>query len=465
MKTSKILLLCVAVICSTLNAGQDNTISAQEYAQRRASIIARLDSTSVAIFSAAEESIRNDDVAYPFHQNSTFYYLTSIKDPRSVLLLLGHPFAISESLNVQAILFLPHSMGRWSQPLPSLEERAKQAGCTSPLEIALDIDSLQSVLNSVLPTVRTLYYTPSLPESFIDRVAQVSYLSWREAKKQLQERFPNLDVQNSVPLVESMRVIKSADEQKLIQKAVDRTISSLTNAMKQCNSGMYEYELKANIDYSMAKAGIEFQAFPAIVAAGKNTVYPHYSGRASRLKNGELVLIDCGAEVEGYSADITRTIPVNGKFTAAQKTLYELVLEARDSGIAAIEPGEQFATIQQTMERVLARGLQKLGILLSPDDISNYTLHSFVHFIGLDVHDVGSYTQPLEPGMVLAIEPAIYISDTTQCAPQYRGLGIRIEDDVLVTGLGCSLLSGISPVTVEEIETVMRKIPQSQPKQ
>ncbi len=448
-----------------MNAGQDNVISPQEYAQRRAAVIARLGSSSAAIFSAAEESIRNDDVAYPFHQNSTFYYLTSIKEPRSVLLLLGHPYAISESLNVQAILFLSHSMGRWSQPLPSLEERAKQAGCLSPLEIVLDIDSLQSVLNAVLPAVRTLYYTPSLPESFIDRVAQISYLSWREAKKQLQERFPNLDVQNSVPLVESLRVIKSVDEQKLMQKAVDRTIAILRSAMKQCSPGMYEYELRANIDYSMAKAGIEFQAFPAIVAAGKNTVYPHYSGRTGRLKRGELVLIDCGAEVEGYAADITRTIPVNGKFTAAQKALYELVLEARDSGIARIEPGEQFATIQQTMERVLARGLQKLGILLSPDDISNFTLHSFVHFIGLDVHDVGLYTQPLEPGMALAIEPAIYIPDTTQCPPQYRGFGIRIEDDLVVTELGCSLLSGIAPVTVEEIEAVMRKVPQSQPKQ
>lgn len=461
MKHKYLQVILLSLLPLSLIPGQKVTISPQEFAQRRQAVLAQLDSNSAACFAAAEPLFRNDDVPYPYRQNSSLLYLTGLKEQNAVLFLFADEHVVFDSIRVRQMLFVPQKRSSWLGALPTFEERKQRIGFFSPTEIILPLDSLPSVLANVLPTLRVLYYTPSLQESFTDPVARISYISWREAKKQLEAQFPNLEVRKSSALLENLRSVKSPTEIRLIQEAVDRTIAIHRELMKMCKPGLYEYELQAWLQYTAEKRGIESLAFPPIVATGKNALYPHYSGKNSRLQTGELLLVDCGVENEGYAADLTRTFPVSGKFTPPQKALYELVLSARDSGLAVIQPGETLRSIHARMHRVIAEGLVKLGIISSTEQANTFTLHGFCHFLGLDVHDGGSDTQVLEPGMVFAIEPAVYIPDSPEIPFQYRGIAIRVEDNVVITENGCTLLSALAPTSIEEIEETIKKVSQS----
>lgn len=456
----QLIVYCVGIgilFSSHLWSWQGKSIPLSEYAQRRAAVLAKMESGTAAVFCSAEPMMRNDDVPYPYRQNSTFLYLTGIHQQRAALLLLPDGMYTADSVLVHTVVFLPRGGYSWIGEIPPLDVQKNLYGFTQLTDLVLPYDTLQSVLSAVLPTVRILYYTPSLPETFIDRIANIPYISWREAKKQLQERFPNLEVRSASDLIQQLRVVKSYSEIQLIQEAVDRTIAAISDVMRNCRDCQYEYEVERMLEQSLWKSGVRTQAYPPIVATGKNALYPHYEAKTSKLRNGELLLVDCGAEVQGYAADITRTFPVNGKFTLAQKKLYERVLAARDSGIAAIEIGATLNSVHEVMERVLINGMCSLGIEKTPEDARKLILHGFCHFIGLDVHDVGSPKQPLEAGMTVALEPAIYIPDDPRYPAEYRGIGIRVEDNVLVTESGCTVFSALAPTTIEEIEGIMKR--------
>jgi Xaa-Pro aminopeptidase len=241
-----------------------------------------------------------------------------------------------------------------------------------------------------------------------------------------------------------------------LKRAIDITVEAQREAMRSLTPGMHEYEAQALIEYVFARNGSEYPGFPSIVGSGENTVILHYESNRRRTQPGDLVLMDIGAEVHGYTADVTRTVPVSGTFSPEQKAIYEIVLRAQDAGIQASRAGSPFGAPHQAAARVLAAGLAQLGLITSPTDaegLRRFFMHGTSHYLGLDVHDVGAYG-PLEAGTVITVEPGIYIAPAPDIDRKWWNIGVRIEDDVLITA---QLLSGGAPRTVAEIEALMRE--------
>jgi len=311
------------------------------------------------------------------------------------------------------------------------------------------------LLPQILKPINILYYSPSLPDILFDPISNAKFAAVREVRKQLEEQYPNLTVKSSGSLVSDLRSVKSSAELVLMQKAIDATVSGCVEAMKSCEPGMHEYELQSVIEYCYTRCGCEFYGFPSIVGSGPNTLSYHYDANRRQMNSGELVVMDVGAEYHGYSADVTRTIPVNGTFSPAQKEIYELVLTAQNSAIKEVKSNVPMNASGIKALEVLGEGLVKLGIIQDKNEVKKYCPHGISHFVGLDVHDVGS-REKLLPGMVFTIEPGLYIPDSTNCDKKYWGIGIRIEDDVLVTENGCKVLSKAAPRTIEDIEMLMK---------
>jgi len=278
-----------------------------------------------------------------------------------------------------------------------------------------------------------------------------------------EDLFTDLDL-----IVHDMRLLKSAAEQRLMRRAGEITASAHRRAMRACRPGLYEYQLEAELHHEFAMRGARFPAYPAIVGAGPNACVLHYTENSARLKAGDLVLIDAGCEFDFYAADVTRTFPVSGCFSAEQRALYDIVLEAHTAAVAEVRPGNDWHCAHATSVEVITRGLRDLGLLhgelgdlLARSAHRAFYMHRAGHWLGLDVHDVGGYRvgdawRTLEPGMALTVEPGIYIPPGNDAVPRkWRGMGIRIEDDVLVTREGNEVLTGDCPRQAREIEQWM----------
>jgi len=270
-------------------------------------------------------------------------------------------------------------------------------------------------------------------------------------------------------ILHEMRLFKSPEELKLMRRAADVSANAHVKAMQKCKPGLYEYQIEAEIIYNFIQDGLRAVAYPSIVAGGKNACVLHYTENADQLKSGDLLLIDAGAECDHYAADITRTFPVSGRFSEPQKQLYQLVLDAQAAAIAQIKPGLPWHLAHEASVEVLTKGLVALGLLkgkvtklIKDEKYKQFYMHRIGHWLGMDVHDVGDYKldkewRLLEPGMVLTIEPGLYIpADCLTVDEQWRGIGIRIEDDVLVTAEGHEILTGGAPKTIAEIESLMQ---------
>ncbi len=464
--------LVLIVLCISFSVGQSTAgvpytkygiydidrIRPEEYRQRRSMVIAKMDSISIAIFRAQEYANRSGDVDYRFRQNSNFLYFTGCNESNSTLVLIPRGFVMDNGILVKEILFLAPKTKDWTGENLGTEGAREILGFGSEgtQSIALTNDRLNEILVSLLSNTHTLYYTPSLVETLIDPVSDIRFISWRESMKNLQEKYPNLNVKGISTIVGEMRVVKSPAEIELLQKAADATIAAHIEAMKSCEPGMFEYQLQAVVEYCFTQAGAEYTGFPSIIGSGPNTQSYHYDANRRKMQSGELVVIDIGAEYHGYSADITRTIPINGKFTLAQKEIYELVLHAQQAAIDTISPGVMMTDVEKTTMKVIAEGLSRLGIAKDSDDVKKYYPHKISHFIGLDVHD-GRPIGKLIPGMVLTVESGIYIPEGSNCHQKFWNIGIRIEDDVVVTDEGRSVLSAFAPQSVADIETLMKK--------
>jgi Xaa-Pro aminopeptidase len=259
--------------------------------------------------------------------------------------------------------------------------------------------------------------------------------------------------------LDRLRTIKTAEEMVPLKRAIDITVEAQREAMRSLTPGMHEYEAQALIEYVFARNGSQYPGFPSIVGSGENTVILHYESNRRRTQPGDLVLMDIGAEVHGYTADVTRTVPVSGTFSPEQKAIYEIVLRAQNAGIQASRAGSPFGAPHQAAARELAAGLAQLGLITGPTDangLRRFFMHGTSHYLGLDVHDVGAYG-PLEAGTVITVEPGIYIAPAPDIDRKWWNIGVRIEDDVLITAEGPQLLSGGAPRTVAEIEAVMRE--------
>jgi Xaa-Pro aminopeptidase len=251
--------------------------------------------------------------------------------------------------------------------------------------------------------------------------------------------------------------VKSPAELRLLQKAIDATVMAHVEAMKSCQPEMYEYELQAVIEYCFTRNGAAYQGFPTIVGSGPNSCILHYEADRRKMENGDVVVMDIGAEYEGYSADITRTIPVNGTFSPAQREIYEIVLKAQQESIKEFKPGAMPQAPSQKAYDIIAEGLMRLGIIKDKAEARTYYMHGLSHHIGLDVHDPGPYGSPYEPGMILTDEPGIYIPAGSPCDKKYWNIGVRIEDDVLITPEGNTVVTAGAPKTIQEIESLMKK--------
>ncbi|MEY8200252.1 MAG: Xaa-Pro aminopeptidase [Colwellia sp.] len=439
-----------------------------DFKTHRDNFFAKMANNSIAFFPAASEVTRSNDTEYVFCQNKHFYYLTGFNEPDALLVL------IKKNDTKQAILFsLPKDKNHevWHG------RRVGQAqACTKyNFEQSFVLDEMNNLIPQYLNGLSQVYFC------FDDKAINPHVFSWlSQLRSTVRQgaKVPDTLVDAS-PLITELRLIKTNNEIEVMRQA--NFISGLahTRAMQKASIGLFEYQIENEILHEFTRHGARYPAYSTIVAGGDNANILHYTANEDRLVNNELLLIDAGGELSGYAADITRTFPVNGKFTEPQKALYQLILEAKTQVISTIKPGITFATLNNIANKILTKGLLELGIL--PDESSSgdlsqqvkdkackkYFIHGLGHWLGLDVHDVGNYhmndnkeqCRTFEPGMVLTIEPGLYMPlDDMDIAEQWRGIGIRIEDNIVVTKQGHENLTVNSPETITDIETLMGAI-------
>ena len=411
---------------------------------------------SIAILPAAPLLIRNRDVEHGFRQDSDFYYLSGFVEPEAVVVL------VPGRKHAQYILFCRERdkvkeiwNGYRYGPEGAVEHFAA--------DDAFPIDDLEEILPGLMEHCESVYYTIGLNPEF-DKQVMTCVNSLRKGSRggvHAPNEFVSLDY-----LLHDMRLYKSRDEIKLMRTAAKISVQGHINAMKACQPGVYEYQLEAELLYQFNRNGAGW-AYPSIVGGGANSCILHYTENNRPLNDGDMVLIDAGAEYGGYAADITRTFPVNGKYTEAQKEIYDLVLAAQEAAIKVTKPGNHWNDPHNAAVKVMTKGMIELGLLkgklsslIKEGAYSKYYMHRTGHWIGMDVHDVGDYKvddewRLLEPGMALTIEPGLYIPSGSRGAKRWWNIGVRIEDDVLVTKDGCDLLTKGLPRTTEEVEAVM----------
>jgi Xaa-Pro aminopeptidase len=435
-----------------------DNIPKDEYRQRRDSVLQYMVPGSAAVFRANDPCRRNSGLDYGYRQNSDFLYLTGCNESNSTLILVAGGVRIDTLDKVKCILFMREAETRWSGSTLGVEGAEKILGFSDAAEasVVLTNDRLWDVMPEIFKSAHVLYYTPSLPDIVFDPISDRKFVTISEVRKGIEQKYPGLILKDSGVLTHGMRMFKSQAELVLLQKAVFATVEGETEAIKKCAPGIYEYQLEAVLEECFLRSGCEYAGFPSIIGSGPNSLIIHYMKNRRCMNAGELVVIDAGGEYHGYSADITRTVPVSGKFSTAQKDIYGIVLAAQKAEISAMRPGAAIADIDRIGSEVVAEGLVKLGIISDKSERRMYLPHRTIHPVGLDVHD----PMPLDtllPGMVFAVEPGIYIPDTSKCDKKYLGIAVRIEDDVLVTEDGCNVLSDRLPKSISGIENLMKK--------
>jgi len=434
-----------------------------DFSKHRTALLAKMPNNSIALFPAASELTRSNDTEYAFCQNKNFFYLTGFNEPDALLVLLK-----DEQGEGKSILFsLPkdplHEI--WQGRRVGQVKAVQDYGVEQSFEVA-DIDSL-------LPDYLNGKSQVLFGFSDHDFAAQVfNWLKLVKASIRQGAKTPQ-HLADVDPIVADLRLIKTPNELALMRQA--NHISGLAHqrAMQKSQVGKFEYQIEAEILHEFARHGARHPAYASIVAGGDNANILHYTNNDDVLKENELLLIDAGAELAGYAADITRTFPINGKFTAEQKAIYQLVLDAKNLAINAIKPGMSFAKLNEITNAFLTQGLVDLGILqgditelISEKKVKDYFIHGLGHWLGLDVHDVGDYhistdkeqLRAFEEGMVMTIEPGIYIPlSDLNVAEKWRGIGVRIEDNIAVTTTGFENLTVNSPQTIADIESLMRE--------
>ncbi|MYM33669.1 Xaa-Pro aminopeptidase [Duganella sp. FT94W] len=433
------------------------------YAARRARLLSQMAPGAVAVLPTAPEVTRNGDSDYLYRHDSNFYYLTGFTEPEAALVLVA---AVGDTPALSILFCREKNVEReiWE----GLRHGPEAARATFGFDEAHAIDALDDDMAQLLANAPALYY--ALGGALDARVA--GWLSAVRAKSRTGVTAPASTV-DLLPLLDAMRLLKDEHEQAIMRRAADISAQAHIRAMRAARAGIHEYELEAELLYEFRRNGAQAPAYNAIVAAGANACVLHYSANNAPTRDGDLVLIDAGCELDGYASDITRTFPVNGRFSAPQKRLYELVLAAQAAALDAIAPGLPYSGAHEAAVRVLTQGMLDLGLLQGTlDDViadkryTQFYMHGTGHWLGMDVHDVGQYrdvtladkpSRPLQAGMVLTVEPGIYVRPAEGVSEEYWHIGIRIEDDVLVTADGHTILSAAAPKTVADIEQLMQQ--------
>ncbi|MCW2269138.1 MULTISPECIES: Xaa-Pro aminopeptidase [Pseudomonas] len=433
-------------------------IPKSEYARRRKALMAQMEPNSIAILPAAAVAIRNRDVEHVYRQDSDFQYLSGFPEPEAVIAL------IPGREHGEYVLFC-----RERNPERELWDglRAGQEGAIRDFgaDDAFPITDIDDILPGLIEGRDRVYSAMGSNPEFDRHLME--WINVIRSKARLGAQPPNEFVALD-HLLHDMRLYKSATEVKVMREAAEISSRAHVRAMQACRAGLREYSLEAELDYEFRKGGAKMPAYGSIVAAGRNSCILHYQENDALLKDGDLVLIDAGCEIDCYASDITRTFPVSGRFSPEQKAIYELVLKAQEAAFAVIAPGKHWNHAHEATVQVITEGLVELGLLkgkveelIESEAYRAFYMHRAGHWLGMDVHDVGEYKvggqwRVLEPGMALTVEPGIYIgADNQSVAKKWRGIGVRIEDDVVVTKQGCEILTSGVPKAVAEIEALM----------
>lgn len=419
----------------------------------------RMEPDSVAIIASAREATRSNDTHYRYRQDSDFLYLTGFDEPEAIAVI-----APARAEQKYTLFVRPRDPEReiWDGRRSGVEGARREYGADAAFPISEFAEKLTDLLNGAT----NLYYrigdgNPELDETIIRQIRTLR-AAGRRGKSAPEA------VIDTATIIHEMRLFKTEEEIELMQRAADIAAEGHIEAMKQARPGMQEYEIEALVEYVFRKQGASGPAYNSIVGGGANATVLHYINNDATLRDGDLLLIDAGAEYRGYASDITRTFPVNGRFTEAQREIYDLVLSTQVACVERVRPGQSVDELKDYSIELLTEGMVRLGLLkgepkelIKEEKYKQFYMHGLGHFLGLDVHDVGRYhikdeARRLEPGMVMTVEPGLYIAlDTKDIPEKYLGIGVRIEDDVLVTKDGNRVLSSKAPKQAEEIEEVM----------
>lgn len=428
-------------------------LSPEFHAGRRAAFREMMPDNSVGVFFASQVRVRNNDVDYQYAQSKNFYYLTGLEEPNALLLLFKTPVTILGSTGTEFIFVQNRNPQRemWTG------KRLGAEGVKNKYKIANVFTNDKFTANTLnlasIDTVLTMYKSENILSKYesddqLSRMAGIVDSMITALKKTVGDR-------STYRIMSRLRGIKQPEEIKLLEKATAMSVEGHNDVIRAVKPGMTEYQAQAIMEYNFKKNGSEYPGYPSINGSSENACVLHYITNLRLMKDGDLLLSDCAAEYHGYTADVTRTIPVNGKFTPEQKLIYELVLEAQDSGFAACTPGRSFRAPDSAARRVINRGLVKLGIIANENERHSYFPHGTSHHLGLDVHDMGPGV--FEEGVCITVEPGIYIPPGSKCDKKWWSIGVRIEDDILITKDGHRNLSAGSPRSVAEIEKMAKQ--------
>jgi len=433
------------------------------HARRRARLISQM-GRGIAVIHTAPEAVRNNDAHYPYRFGSHFYYLTGFDEPEAVLVLIACQ-AASIKGSPQAILFCREkNLEReiWDGYRHGPDAAKEKFG----FDAAFPIAQLDEKLIELMGNQPALFNLLGQDAAWDSRLLGLRSRVHEKVRSGISA--PN-EIRDVRALLDEMRLIKDSGELATMRRAASISSCGHIRAMRTTRPGMMEYEIEAELLHEFRKSGAQAPAYTSIVAGGTNACVLHYVGNDAELKDGDLLLIDAACELDGYAADITRTFPVNGKFSAAQKDVYEIVLDAQTAAIAVASPGNHWNDPHDAALRVIAQGLVDLKLcsgsldaVLENESYKRFYMHRTGHWLGMDVHDVGAYKvegewRALQPGMAFTVEPGCYIRPAEDVPQALWNIGIRIEDNVVITEQGCEVLTEAAPKTVAAIEELMRK--------
>jgi len=433
-------------------------ISLENFQQRRQALLAKMVPGSAALIFAAPEVTRSNDSEYPFRQNSDFWYFTGFNEPQALLVLIksdenhNHSVLFNRVRDLTAEIWFGRRLGQDVAPAKLGVDRA------------LPWNDIGEQLHLLLNGLDEVYHAQG-------QYAEADKLVFSALDKLRQGFRQNLSAPASLtdwrPWVHEMRLFKSPEEIALLRRAGEISALAHTRAMQACRPGLFEYHLEGEIHHEFNRHGARFPSYNTIVGAGENGCILHYTENECEMQDGDLVLIDAGCELQGYAGDITRTFPVNGKFSPPQRAIYNIVLKSLETALARFRPGVSIREVNDDVVRIMVTGLVELGVmqgevdaLIAEDAHRKFFMHGLGHWLGLDVHDVGHYGTPsrdriLEPGMVITVEPGLYIAPDADVPVEYRGIGIRIEDDIVITENGNENLTDSVVKDPDAIEALM----------
>jgi Xaa-Pro aminopeptidase len=420
-----------------------SNLSPRLYKERREKLMQTLGDSSALIMLSAPVRLREWDTEYEYNPDSDFFYLTGIDKTNCALLLAPRGVEV-DGREVKEIVFLPERnpiAEVWFGKRLGVDEAKTELG----FQEAAYQGKFSVYVDQALQKAKVVYLPNYQPAFAQEPISSQRFWIERDSQKALREKYPQLKTKKAATLVTEMRTIKSPEEIAVMQQVIDLTCASLREAMAKVKPGMYEYELEALIEYGFKIRGAEDVSFPSIVGSGPNSVSPHYWENRRKMQDGDVVVLDVGADLHCYAADVTRTIPVSGKFSPAQREIYEIVYRAQEAAMQIVKPGVKFSQVHATAKKVIDEA-----------GYGKFFIHGTSHGLGLDTHDPGNY-DVLRPGMIFTIEPGIYIPENTEGIDRkYWDIGVRIEDDILVTEMGYKLMSSGVPRERNEIEKLIK---------